>query len=71
MRLETIAAKALLRVDNDRYKLSLIVAKRIEQLSDGALPLVNMQSPKHKLADIALAEFAEGKISLEGIIDLD
>lgn len=71
MRLEIIAAKALQNLENDRYKLSLVVAKRIEQLSDGALPLVQMDKSKSKLADIALCEIAEGKIALEGLIDLD
>lgn len=71
MRLEEVTAKALEGFDNDRYKLSMAVAKRIEQLSDGALPLVNMDKAKSKLADIALYEFAQGKIALEGFVDLE
>lgn len=64
MRSEQIITKALQRVGDDRYKLSLIVAKRAEQLGAGAKPLIE-NSGKLKNVDIALREIAEGKIIVE------
>lgn len=69
MRTEEIASKALSMIDNDRYRLSLLVAKRAELLANGAAPLVKIDSPKTKFTDIALREIAEGKVSLEGLIE--
>lgn len=40
MRSEQIITKALEKVGDDRYKLSLIVAKRAEELGAGATALV-------------------------------
>lgn len=68
-RIEKIIAKALNRVDNDRYKLSLVVSKRAEQLANGASVLVDLDKNKFKLSDIALAEIADGKISIEGLVE--
>ncbi|EDO6955841.1 DNA-directed RNA polymerase subunit omega [Campylobacter coli] len=68
-RIEEIAAKALERMGDDRYRLSLVVAKRAEQLVDGAAPLVDIDKSKLKFADIALYEIAENKITLEGLVE--
>ncbi|EAJ3008357.1 DNA-directed RNA polymerase subunit omega [Campylobacter coli] len=68
-RIEEIAAKALERMGDDRYRLSLVVAKRAEQLADGATPLVDIDKSKLKFADIALYEIAENKITLEGLVE--
>lgn len=68
-RIEQIVAKALKMLDNDKYLLSIIVAKRAEQLANGALPLVKNNSNKEKFTDIALREIAEGKVGLESIAD--
>ncbi|MDR1614850.1 MAG: DNA-directed RNA polymerase subunit omega [Campylobacteraceae bacterium] len=66
MRSEQITAKALKATGDDRYKLSILVSKRSEQLSLGAKPLVeNIQGLKY--VDIALLEIAEGKILLDNI----
>ena len=64
MRSEQIMTKALEKVGDDRYKLSLIVAKRAEQLGNGAEPLID-DTAKLKNVDIALREIAEGKISID------
>ena len=64
MRSEQIITKALEKVGDDRYKLSLIVAKRAEQLGNGAEPLID-DTAKLKIVDIALREIAEGKISID------
>lgn len=69
MRTEQITAKALKRVGDDRYKLSLVVARRAEALANGAEVLVNTDTSKMKFADIALLEVAEGKVGLEAIVD--
>ncbi|BCX79763.1 DNA-directed RNA polymerase subunit omega [Campylobacter sp. 19-13652] len=69
MRTEQITAKALKKVGDDRYKLSLVVARRAEALANGAEVLVNADTSKMKFADIALLEVAEGKVGLEAIVD--
>ena len=69
MRTEQITARALKQVGDDRYKLSLIVAKRAEALANGAKTLVSADTSKMKFADIALLEVAEGKIGLEAIVE--
>ena len=69
MRTEQITARALKQVGDDRYKLSLIVAKRAEALANGAIALVDADTSKMKFAYIALLEVAEGKIGLEAIVE--
>ncbi len=64
-RLEQITAKALDRINQDRYLLAKAVGKRAEELSSGATPLVDMDIKKHKATDIALYEIAEGKLRVE------
>ena len=64
MRSEQIITKALEKVGDDRYKLSLIVAKRAEQRGNGAEALID-DTAKLKNVDIALREIAEGKISID------
>ena len=68
-RTEQITAKALKQVDNDKYLLSIIVAKRAEQIANGALPLVKADS-KEKFTDIALREIADGKVGLESVTNI-
>ncbi len=68
-RMEEIAAKALQVMNNDRYKLALAVAKRAEDLANGAMPLVELDKGEVKLSDIALVEIADGKIVLEGKVE--
>lgn len=48
-RIEEVAAKALEKMGNDRYRLSLVVAKRAEQLANGATPLVDFDKNKINL----------------------
>ena len=64
MRSERIITKAREKVGDDRWKMSLIVAKRAEQLGNGAEPLID-DTAKLKNVDIALREIAEGKISID------
>lgn len=64
MRTEQLTAKALAAIDEDRYKLALLVAKRAEQLVNGSQPLIKADSTNLKFTDIALQEIAEGYISI-------
>lgn len=64
MRIENIVAKALKTTGNDRYKLSVIVAKRVRQIRNGAKILVEGNPKKEELADIALREIAEGLVEI-------
>lgn len=65
-RIEEIITKALERVNGNRYQLSLMVAKRAEQLSMGEENLLDIDTRKMKFSDIALREITEGKILLDG-----
>ena len=70
MRPEQIAAAALDKLGQDRYKLALIVAKRAKQLEAGAKPtLEHLDTQFDKLSDIALEEIARGKIDLESFTE--
>lgn len=66
MRLEKLTAKALETANIDRYQLSLAVAKRSEQLQNGATSKLNVDLKKMKAADVALMEIAEGHITIKG-----
>jgi DNA-directed RNA polymerase omega subunit len=52
--------KLLLKVDN-RYTLTLMIAKRARQLVDGALPLIDSDSPN--LVTLACEELAANRIT--------
>ncbi len=62
MKIEKLTARALERVDFDRYLLAVAVGKRAEEIAAGATPLVDMDPKVDKFTDIALVEIAEGKI---------
>jgi DNA-directed RNA polymerase subunit omega len=62
MRTEILTAKALERVNHDKYLLANAVGKRAEAISNGATPLVDADVKLMKATDIALLEIAEGKI---------
>jgi DNA-directed RNA polymerase subunit omega len=68
MRTEQFAAKALEKVDFDKYLLANAVGKRAEAIANGEEPLLDIDTAEMKYTDIALQEIAEGKIivSLEG-----
>lgn len=69
MRLEKLTAKALETANVDRYQLALAVAKRSEQLQNGASTKLNVDLKKMKAADVALMEIAEGHITIKGFTD--
>lgn len=68
MRLEQLTAKALETANIDRYQLAIAVAKRSEELLNGATTKLNVDVKKAKTADIALMEIAEGHISVKGFV---
>ncbi|CUU39178.1 MULTISPECIES: DNA-directed RNA polymerase subunit omega [Helicobacter] len=69
LRTEEIAAKALKRVNDDRYVLASLIFERVKELGEGAKPLIDADVKKDKLPDIAMREIAEGKIELTSIED--
>ena len=69
MRLEKLTAKALETANIDRYQLALAVAKRSEQLQNGASSKLNVDLKKMKAADVALMEIAEGHVTIKGFTD--
>jgi len=69
MRLEQLTAKALETANIDRYQLALAVAKRSEQLQNGASTKLNVDLKKAKAADVALMEIAVGHITIKGFVD--
>ncbi|MFZ2889985.1 DNA-directed RNA polymerase subunit omega [Sulfuricurvum sp.] len=71
MRLEQLTAKALETANIDRYQLAIAVAKRSEELLNGATTKLNIDVKKAKMADIALMEIAEGHISIKGFVPRD
>ena len=66
MRLEELTAKALEVTGADRYQLAIAVAKRSDQLQDGATSKLNVDPKAYKAADLALMELAEGVVSIKG-----
>jgi len=54
----------LVEKTKNTYILSLVVARRIRQLNEGAHTLVELREP-HKHLFIALQEFLEDKIQFE------
>ncbi|MGB0990250.1 DNA-directed RNA polymerase subunit omega [Arcobacter sp. F155] len=69
MRLEERMAKALERVNNDRYILSIAVGQRADELSKGAKPLLEKNTQNMKYTDIAIDEIADGLLVIEGLVD--
>ncbi len=70
MKVEVLTAKIL---DNnpsmDRYQLAIAVAKRTDELLNGATSKLNV-SKKTKTADLALMEIAQGLVTIKGFSDI-
>ena len=67
MRIEQVNAKALERVNYDRYLLSQAVAKRVNELLNGAKPLIDLPKKNMQLTEIAIMEIAEGLVKVKEI----
>ena len=69
MRTEELTAKALQTANIDPYQLAIAVAKRSEDLLNGAKSKLNVDLKMMKAADLALMEIAEGVVSIKGFVD--
>jgi len=69
MRIEEMTAKALEQESIDRYQLAIAVAKRAEELLNGAQSKLNIDPKTMKATDLALMEIAEGVVSIKGFIN--
>jgi DNA-directed RNA polymerase subunit omega len=70
MKVEELTAKVL---DNnpkmDRYQLALAVAKRCDELENGATSKLGINTSSIKSADLALMEIAEGLVVVQGFVN--
>jgi DNA-directed RNA polymerase subunit omega len=71
MRTEELTAKALETANIDPYQLAIAVAKRSEDLLNGAKSKLNVDLKTIKAADLALMEIAEGVVTIKGFVDND
>ena len=69
MRTEELTAKALQTANIDPYQLAIAVAKRSEELLNGAKSRLNVDLKTMKAADLALMEIAEGVVTIKGFVD--
>ena len=72
MKVEELTAKIL--TNNpvmDRYQLALAVAKRCDELENGAISKLNINTSAIKSADLALMEIAEGLVVMQGFTDIE
>ena len=66
-RIEELVSKALEKVNNDRYVLSLAIGQRADELSKGAKPLLDNSIIRNmKYTDIAMLEIANGVLNIDG-----
>jgi DNA-directed RNA polymerase subunit omega len=67
MKVEELTAKVLNENPNlDRYQLAIAVAKRTDELENGATSKLSVHARSVKSADLALMEIAEGLIVVKG-----
>ncbi len=70
MKVEELTAKVLHEHPSmDRYQLAIAVAKRCDELENGAASKLNVNTSNIKSADLALMELAEGLIIVKGFTD--
>lgn len=70
MKVEELTAKILdSNTKMDRYQLAIAVAKRTDELLNGATSKLNV-AKSVKMADLALMEIAEGLIVIKGFVDI-
>ncbi len=71
MKIEELTAKILDDNQNlDRYQLAIAVAKRSDELLNGAKSKLNIDPKSIKAADLALMEMAQGLIVIKGFEDI-
>ncbi|WP_297484025.1 DNA-directed RNA polymerase subunit omega [Sulfurimonas sp.] len=70
MKIEELTAKILDENPNlDRYQLAIAVAKRCDELENGVVSKLNVNTNRIKSADLALMEIAEGLVLVKGFTD--
>ncbi|SFV70159.1 DNA-directed RNA polymerase omega subunit [hydrothermal vent metagenome] len=70
MKIEELTAKILDENSNlDRYQLAVAVAKRCDELENGAVSKLNVNTNRIKSTDLALMEIAEGLVIVKGFTD--
>ena len=71
MKIEELTAKILDDNQNlDRYQLAIAVAKRSDEILNGAKSKLNIDPKSIKAADLALMEMAQGLIVIKGFEDI-
>lgn len=72
MKIEELTAKVLQNNPNmDSYQLAIAVAKRCDELLNGAPSKLNIDPKSVKAADLALMEIAEGLVTVKGFVDIE
>lgn len=72
MKTEELTAKILENNPNiDNYQLAIALAKRCDQLLNGATSKLNIDPKSIKAADLALMEIAEGLVTIKGFVDIE
>ena len=70
MKTEELTAKILNDNPNmDNYQLAIAIAKRSDEILNGATSKLNIDPKKIKAADLALMEMAEGLVKVKGFVD--
>jgi DNA-directed RNA polymerase subunit omega len=69
MRIEEVMEEALSKVDDNKYILSVVVAKRANQLMKGAKPMYETDTKIEKFTTIALNEIAKDLIDAKDFIN--
>jgi len=71
MKVEELTAKILeVNPNMDRYQLAIAIAKRCDELENGAISKLNVNTKSIKSADLALMEIAEGLVVVKGFVDI-
>ena len=69
-KIEELTAKFLQNnPEIDRYRLSLAVAKRADELVNGSPSKLSVSIKEIKPTDLALMEIAEGLVKIKGFVD--
>ena len=72
MKVQELTAKILTENPKmDNYQLALAVAKRSDELLNGATSKLNIDPKSIKAADLALMEIAQGLIKIKGFVDIE
>jgi len=70
MKIEELTAKILdENLNLDSYQLAVAVAKRCDELENGAISKLNVNTNRIKSTDLALMEIAEGLVIVKGFTD--